>query len=302
LVTPKCHVTKKSLLFAFRLVIDHYDLFTMINHHQQTWIYRQLHDQQNHASHGSRTSSSGIPNCQSCNEDPSSRKVSFDPPPVVVSPVADRQVNQRKRKASVDRTENARDPLQHGKLQRLSESSRFPFPPSKEERSHGSAVEQQTGTSTQVGQPKDERAEQHDSDTSKGGTFALQVDQSNAGLLMLVEATTIAASKSSARARRFCQSPGCNKHPQRGTGLCISHGGECSSVLVSFARSSSHFDLLQMSTGGERCTSDGCNKSAIYGTNLCAKHGGGRRCCLEGCDKGARPPSYLKCINHGGKF
>merc|ERR1712032_1591734 len=50
--------------------------------------------------------------------------------------------------------------------------------------------------------------------------------------------------------------------------------------------------------GGPRCQVEGCNKGA-RGGGRCSAHGGGRRCQEDGCDKA--PASGGRCIVHAGK-
>ena len=51
--------------------------------------------------------------------------------------------------------------------------------------------------------------------------------------------------------------------------------------------------------GGKRCTVKGCTKGALGKTDKCAAHGGGKRCTVKGCTKGAEGKSD-KCVAHGG--
>jgi hypothetical protein len=49
---------------------------------------------------------------------------------------------------------------------------------------------------------------------------------------------------------------------------------------------------------GRKCHKAGCSKCAQGATKYCIAHGGGRRCIVEGCTKGARDKSF--CAAHGG--
>jgi hypothetical protein len=53
-------------------------------------------------------------------------------------------------------------------------------------------------------------------------------------------------------------------------------------------------DLL----GSRKCEYEDCDKCAQGSTKFCIKHGGGRRCTVEGCNKGARDKNF--CAGHGG--
>jgi hypothetical protein len=51
-------------------------------------------------------------------------------------------------------------------------------------------------------------------------------------------------------------------------------------------------------TPSQHLSGAGCNKCAQGSTKLCISHGGGRRCKVLGCLKGARDRNF--CANHGG--
>ena len=57
---------------------------------------------------------------------------------------------------------------------------------------------------------------------------------------------------------------------------------------------------LNTNKGGRRCTIEGCNKGA-RDKNYCAGHGGGKRCSVEMCNKSAVGGSGHCCVHGGGK-
>jgi hypothetical protein len=54
-------------------------------------------------------------------------------------------------------------------------------------------------------------------------------------------------------------------------------------------------------TGGRRCTVEGCNKGA-RDKHFCAGHGGGKRCSVTLCNKSAVGGSGHCCVHGGGKY
>lgn len=50
-------------------------------------------------------------------------------------------------------------------------------------------------------------------------------------------------------------------------------------------------------SGSRQCEFEPCDKCAQGSTKFCIKHGGGRRCTVEGCNKGARDKNF--CAGHG---
>ena len=56
--------------------------------------------------------------------------------------------------------------------------------------------------------------------------------------------------------------------------------------------------------GGKRCQVEGCNKGASGtvggGARFCIAHGGGRRCKIEGCNSTAKKGGV--CSSHGGRY
>jgi hypothetical protein len=59
--------------------------------------------------------------------------------------------------------------------------------------------------------------------------------------------------------------------------------------------------LSLCSTGGRRCTVEGCNKGA-RDKHFCAGHGGGKRCSVTLCNKSAVGGSGHCCVHGGGKY
>jgi hypothetical protein len=75
---------------------------------------------------------------------------------------------------------------------------------------------------------------------------------------------------------RQCETPGCQKSAQGVTHRCIACGG------------------------GRRCEYPNC-EAAARGTgqkSFCSRHGGGARCALDPCSRGAQRPSDF-CTRHG---
>ena len=81
-----------------------------------------------------------------------------------------------------------------------------------------------------------------------------------------------------------------HKHPK-----CI-FSAEC----ANFARSTK-LKLCIKHGGGQRCTVPYCDRGARYKTDKCFLHGGGQRCTVLNCTTGA-DNSTMKCRAHGSRL
>jgi hypothetical protein len=61
---------------------------------------------------------------------------------------------------------------------------------------------------------------------------------------------------------------------------------------------STHSEGYNIGSSARKCQRAGCTKCAQGSTKFCIAHGGGRRCIVEGCNRGARDKSF--CAAHGG--